>query len=333
MPAPVLTAPLERYRDPAVYERERARIFACTWQFLGLESDLVRPGDYLAEVIAGYPLVALRDDAGGLRAFHNVCRHRAGPLVAEGKGRCGRELVCRFHEWRYGFDGALREPTGFGPAEGFDPRAFSLFGVRVETWCGMVFVNLDPAAPALAAVVAPLESRFGGWPYRSARLRHRHEMACNWKLHVENYLDGYHSEGVHPGLASEAGAHRHEVTLAGEVALYEVPDRNDAFEGLWAWLWPNFGLTTFRGALMIECMRPEGPGRTVVEHIFLHEPEDPGVDAAIHASERITEEDGWINERVQQNLAAGIFRQGVLSPNQENAVAWFQQRVTRALAE
>jgi choline monooxygenase len=332
MPAPIVTAAVERYRDPAIFTRERERIFARSWQFICLESELTRTGDYLADTLAGYPVVVVRDEKGVLRGFHNVCRHRAGPLVAGGKGRCDKALVCRFHSWRYGYDGSLREATGFGAAEGFNTADYSLFGIRVEIWRGLVFINLDAAAQPLIAAIKPLDDRFAGWSHRSAILRKRHPIASNWKVYIENLLDGYHLEGVHPGLATEEGAQTMDVRMIGEVACFEVPNRPVTAAGLWAWLWPSFSLSVHRGALMIEYLRIVGPEQTVVEHIFLHEPEDPGVEAAIHAAQRITEEDGWICERVQQNLDAGIYRQGLLSPSQEGAVAWFQQRVDQALS-
>src|ERR1700722_12299824 len=112
-----MTMPVQFYRDPDLFERERQNIFAKTWQFLGLESDLVRPGDYLAETLAGYPVVVVRDKERGLRGYHNVCRHRAGPLVRSEKGRCDGEFVCQFHEWRYGFDGRLKDAGVFAPAK------------------------------------------------------------------------------------------------------------------------------------------------------------------------------------------------------------------------
>jgi len=333
MPAPIVTASVELYRDPAVFEHERTAIFARTWQFMGLEADLIRAGDYIAEVIAGYPLLVVRDQAGRLNGFHNVCRHRAGPLVGEAKGRCDHELTCRFHGWRYGFDGQLKAATGFGPAEGFDPAAFGLFPLRVETWRGFVFVNLDLEAAPLIDLLRPLDEKLGAQPRRPARVRDRHPIACNWKVFVENCLDGYHQEGVHPVLAAETGAQQLDVRMVGEIALYEAPSRGGAAESLWAWVWPNLVVSVYRGVLLLEHLRPIGPDKTLMDHVFLHQPEDPGVEAAILHSERITEEDSWVSERVQQNLDAGVYHQGLLSPTQEGAVAWFQDRVAQALAQ
>jgi len=326
-----MTAPIHLYRDPEVFEREREAIFARTWQYLGLEADLVRTGEYLAETLAGFPILVVRNAEGALRGYHNVCRHRAGPLVAEAKGRCDRELVCRFHEWRYTFDGRLLEPTGFGASEGLNLADYGLLPVLVEVWRGFIFVNLDLGAPALSLQLQALDDRLGRQPRRSAKLRDSHPVACNWKVFVENYLDGYHKEGVHPALAVETGAKRYDIHMSGKTALYEVHGTSGPAESLWAWIWPNTGVSVYRGVLMLEHMRPVGPDRTQIEHVFLHEPEDPRVEAAILNAERITEEDAWLSERVQGNLDAGIYRQGILSRAHEGAVAWFQAEVVGAL--
>jgi choline monooxygenase len=329
---PSMTAPVELYQDPAIFAREREAIFARTWQFFGLEADLVRVGDYLAEVLAGYPLVVVRDENRVLRGYHNVCRHRAGPLVDKAKGRCDRAFVCQLHDWRYGFDGHLEEATGFGPDEAFDPRDFGLFPIRVETWRNLIFVNLDAGAGPLIEQFRPLDERFADRTQRTARLRDSHPIACNWKVYVETYLDGFHLEGSHPHTGINAAPHRHDVHIVGEIALHGDVDPHHAAENLWAWIWPNLGVTIYRGVLLLEQMRPQGADRTQIDHIFLHAPEDSGVDAAILASERLAEENAQLCERVQQNLDAGVFRRGVLSPAHEGAVAWFQHRVAQALA-
>lgn len=333
MAIPFTTAPIEVYRDPDVFAREREQIFAKTWQFLGLEADLSRAGDYIADVLAGYPVVVVRDEKAVLRGYHNVCRHRAGPLVGDAKGRCDHEFVCRFHDWRYSFDGRLKEATGFGPADGLNPRELGLFPIKVETWRGFIFVNLDVNSGSLADLLQPLDQKLGRQPHRSARVRDSHPIACNWKVYVENYLDGYHREGVHPALASEAGARRIDIHMEGNVALCAVPKGSGGAGGLWSWVWPNLGINVYRGVLLLEHIRPIGPDKTLIDHVFLHEPEDPSVDAAISHSEQITEEDSWICERVQQNLDAGIYQQGVLSPLHEDTVAWFQNHVALAAAK
>ncbi|HWA60559.1 MAG TPA: aromatic ring-hydroxylating dioxygenase subunit alpha [Caulobacteraceae bacterium] len=329
---PTLTAPASLYHDPAVWESERRGVFARAWQFLGLQADLARPGDYLADVFAGYPLLAIVGEDGVLRAFHNVCRHRAGPLVSDAKGRCEGALTCRYHGWRYALDGRLRSAVAFGSAEGFDPRDFGLFPARVETWRGFVFVNPDPDAGPLAEALGPLDALFGNRPIPASPLRRSHEIGCNWKVYVENYLEGYHIDLVHPALAAEVDAAAYAVRMEGPVAIHEVPATAGAAEGLWAWMWPNLAFNLYKGVVMVEHMRPMGHARTRLDYLYLHEAGDPQIDAALVTTERLTREDAWICERVQQNLDAGVYDRGVLSPRHEGAVAWFQARVAEAIA-
>ena len=201
-PAMQQTLPVPFYRDPAVFAEERRRIFARTWQFLGLEADLTETGDFISRELAGYPILALRDEAGAIRAFHNVCRHRAGPLVDAPKGRCEGALVCRYHGWRYALDGRLRSAADFGATDGFDPRDFGLHPLKVETWRGLVFVNADADAEPLSALTAPIDALLGERVFPSEPYRESHPIACNWKVYVENYLEGYHIEQVHPTLAA-----------------------------------------------------------------------------------------------------------------------------------
>jgi choline monooxygenase len=327
----IATADSVLYRDPAVYVRERIAVFARSWLYLGLAADLAVAGDFIAETLAGYPVVAVRDEAGGLRAFHNVCRHRAGPLVGEAAGRCEGEFVCRYHGWRYALDGRLKSATGFGGAEGFDPREFGLFAMRVEVWRDLVFINLDTEAAPLMQTLAPLEALMGERRFPSAVLRRSHDLACDWKVYVENYLEGYHVGMVHPGLAAELDTGAYAVRMDGAVAIHEAPSASGATEGVWAWVWPNLALNLYRGVLIIEHMRPTGPGRMRIDYTYLHDEGDPQLAAAVATSERNTAEDKWICERVQENLDAGIYSAGALSPRHENAVAWFQARVAEAL--
>lgn len=331
MVSPVPPAGL--YTDPEVFERERQAIFARSWLFFGVEADFARPGDYLADIVADFPIVVVRDGTGALRGFHNVCRHRAGPLVDEGRGRCEREFVCRYHAWRYAFNGALTGTGEFPPPQGFDPAAFGLFPIRVETWRGLVFINLDAGAEPLEATLRPLEARLGLDRTRTARVQHSHKIECNWKVYVENYIDGYHLEGVHEVVATAPGARRYDIQVEGKVAFFEPAESDRTARGFWAWVWPNVGFCLYRGVFVVEHMRPRGPSAMRLEHIYLHEPEDPSIDAALSETERISDEDAWVCERVQRNLRAGVFREGVYSPAHDGAVAWFQARIAEALAD
>ncbi|HET6950902.1 MAG TPA: Rieske 2Fe-2S domain-containing protein [Acidimicrobiales bacterium] len=146
--APPATAlPSAWYHDPAVLERERQSVFAREWQLVARAGQLQAPGDHVAVGVAGWPVVVLVGPDGDLRGFHNVCRHRAGPLVWDANGGC-RSLVCRYHGWAYDLEGRLVSARDFGEAA-LDPADLSLYPVTVDTWRGLVFVRLERDGPGL----------------------------------------------------------------------------------------------------------------------------------------------------------------------------------------
>ncbi|MFN3354051.1 MAG: aromatic ring-hydroxylating oxygenase subunit alpha [Brevundimonas sp.] len=325
-----VSLPARLYGCPDAWARERAGAFGRAWLFVGHEAEAAAAGDWIAADIAGHRLLAARGKDGALRAFHNVCRHRAGPLVQGAAGHCDGELVCAYHGWRYTLDGRLRAATGFGAAEGFDPRAFGLLELRLESWRGLMFVNLEAGAPPLADHVAALDALLAerGLEMAAPALRRSHDLACDWKVYAENYLEGYHIGAVHPVLAGELGAAEYRVRVEGDLVVQEAVGVNDGPQaGVWGWLWPNLGINVYRDGAMIERITPVGPGRTRLDYLFLNDGGAGALGEALAASDRLTAEDARICEAVQANLSAGAYHTGVLSPRHEAAVGWFQSRI------
>lgn len=335
VPLSPVTLPAAWYGDPSVWARERAAIFGKSWHFVTHDSALPEAGSWRAEVLAGYPIVVLRDETGALRGFHNVCRHRAGPLTQGEEGRCEGALVCRYHGWRYALDGRLRLARDFGNGANFDPREFSLWPVRIETWRGLVFANLDPDAAPLAALLAPLDTRIGdaNWAELRVAARRSHELGCNWKTYVENYLEGYHVPTLHPSLDAEVVSERYGVRMDGHIAIHEVPmrDPNPVYDGLWAWAWPNVAFNTYARGLMMERMSPIDHARTRLDYLYLMPEGEAVSDETMAMSDAVLAEDKWVVERVQQNLSAGVYETGRLSPKHEGCVVAFQRMVRAAL--
>lgn len=324
------TLPARLYGSPDAWARERSGVFGHAWLFLGHEAEAAAPGDWIAADIAGHRLFAVRGKDGALRAFHNVCRHRAGPLVEGPRGHCEGELTCAYHGWRYALDGRLRAATEFGAAEGFDPRDFGLLPVRLEIWRGLAFACLDADGPPLEELVAPLEALLSerGLSIAAPALRRSHDLACDWKVYAENYLEGYHIGAVHPVLSEELGSAEYRVRVEGLLVVQEAVGVNDGPQaGVWGWLWPNLGINVYRDGAMIERMTPVGPGRTRLDYLFLNDGGEGALGEALDASDRLTAEDARICEAVQANLSAGAYDHGVLSPRHEMAVGWFQSRI------
>ncbi|HEX9771750.1 MAG TPA: aromatic ring-hydroxylating dioxygenase subunit alpha, partial [Kiloniellales bacterium] len=200
-PAPE-TLPAHWYHDPAVYACEREAIFRRHWWPLARLAELAEPGSYAAGEIAGWPAFAVRGRDGALRGFHNVCRHRAGPLVREASGRCAA-LTCGYHGWRYDLEGRLRSAPGLTLGRDLDPAEFSLYALRVATWNGLVFACLDDGAPGLddwLGEVAAIAGRFPAVADMTFEGEIVREGAANWKAYADNSCEGYHVKLVHTGL-------------------------------------------------------------------------------------------------------------------------------------
>jgi choline monooxygenase len=331
------TLPSSLYRDADAYAHERKRIFGRTWQFLGHESQIAAPGAYIATTLADFPLLAIRGKDNEIRAFHNVCRHRAGPLVDEGKGACQDFLTCRYHGWRYALDGRLASARDFGAAKDFDPRDFGLIKLQCQTWRGFIFANMDPDAAPLSELVAPLERAMAGIDFKQLVFtRHTtHPIKCNWKTYAENYLEGYHIPIVHPGLNAAVDTSRYEVDVEDNVAFHRAPPSDGApVAGLWALLWPALAVNVYTNGIMMERICPVGHGQTRLDYMYFFQDGTSQLDVAkaVASSEVTTEEDVMITEAVQRNLDAGAYDIGRLSPRHEGAVAWFQDCVRRATA-
>ena len=297
-----LTASADAYRDGETYEDERKLLFGRSWQFIGHASEIGQTGDVIGATIAQRPVIAVRTND-GIRAFHNVCRHRAGPLFDGERGNCGAALTCKYHGWSYALDGRLRNARDFGAADGFDPRNFSLFPVRIEEWRQFLFVNLNEGAATLAEWIAPLERRLGirdMAPLVHAA-RKTHDIDCNWKVYAENYLEGYHIPIVHPGLDAEIDSAKYEVDVQGHICFHTAPLRdakaNAVYDGLWAFLWPNLGVNIYGHGLMFERMMPTGLSATRLIYDYYLLPEiaaSAGERERIFAMSReVTAEDKW----------------------------------------
>lgn len=330
------TLPAALYRDHQVFARERTHVFARSWLMLAHESQLANPGDYLAVTAAGYPLILVRGEDGALRAFHNVCRHRAGPLAEDGPGHCDRALTCRYHGWRYAFDGRLASARDFGPAADFDTRDYALYRLRCESWRGFVFVNIALDAAPLESLVRPLAERTVQLPLETFRFaaHTQHVVRCNWKTYVENYLEGYHIPLVHPFLNDAVDAARYEVEVDAPAIIHRAPARDGVpVAGLWAWAWPCLGINVYNDGLMMERMWPIDNARTQLDYLYFFPAETSPreVERAMSSSEQTTVEDIRITEAVQRNLDAGIYERGRLSPKHEDGVSWFQEQLRRAI--
>lgn len=193
------------YTSAEFFELERKTLFPRTWMCIGFASDIPAAGDAMPVMAAGMPLVAVRDAAGAVQVFHNVCRHRAALIVTQKE--CGlKQLACPYHAWAYGLDGALKATPWFdgtkdGSRHPVDKARYGLVPVRAATWHHWIFVNLDGNAPPFAEHIRPLDELIGGADLSAAKPAHREDWSWrgNWKLQNDNW-ETYHHIWVHRNI-------------------------------------------------------------------------------------------------------------------------------------
>ena len=367
---PVATArglPNPFYVDPTVFEAEKERVFFPNWAALGFAGDVPSPGDARPVNFLGQPLLMLRDKAGQLRVFQNICRHRGMILVAE-PCRIQRAIRCPYHSWCYELDGRLRTtPHVGGPGtnrhDAIRRDELGLIEVRSHEWLGVVFVNLDGQALAFEEANAALLAR---WAEFDRPLHHggpesafRIEIDCNWKLAVENYCESYHLPWVHPGLNSYSRLEDHyhieepdrfsgQGTLAYRPMLTDDGRRFPLFGRLsdkwnegaeYVALYPNVLLGVHKDHTFAIVLEPVGHDRTV-EHvaIFYTENAVTGGDWADMraANARMWKdvflEDVFVVEGMQKGRHARGFDGGKFSPVMDSPTHCFHAWVAGQMA-
>jgi choline monooxygenase len=328
----VRTLPADWYFDTVRYERERSSIFGREWLWFAGASEVVEPNTYVARVYAGWPVMVVRAADGVLRGFHNVCRHRAGPIVDDGAGACSN-LVCQYHGWAYASDGRLRAARDFG--EALDADGYALHAVQVAEWRGQVFVNLRTAGTPLEQDLGDFFAEMNDFPVEGMTLVRslQHDLACNWKTYADNYLEGYHIPLLHPELNRQFDAKHYRVDLGDKYCRHSAPPRRGeaAAVGRWLFRWPNLAMNIYGDAMNIEVIVPTGPETcTVLYNHFFVDPHSADIPAVIALADTVMEQDRRMVETVQRNLAAGSYGGGLLSPRHENGLRQFQDLVRAA---
>ena len=228
--APRQRLPREAYFDAAWYAKEIDALFDHAWVWAATEGALEKAGDFITCRVLHHPLFVVRDAEGGLRAFHNICRHRGCELV-EGRGNLGTAVRCPYHRWTYSLTGALRGVPNEKACFGSVPREpLSLHAAAVGTHRGMVYVNPNPSPPEpFEAWIAGLDDH--AWPHRldDGGLRFtgemRYEMRCNWKVFYENAVDGYHLGYLHEHTLGKLYPHKNVWRRIGRHAVWYSTER------------------------------------------------------------------------------------------------------------
>jgi choline monooxygenase len=347
------TPPASWYTDPSMLTLERESIFRRTWQYAAPLELLRFPGNYAAVDVVGTPVVLMRGQDNVLRAFHNVCRHRGG-VVARGCGN-RKSLQCQYHGWLYGMDGTLKNTPEFDGVENFNKDDFGLIPIRVDTWGPFAFVNVDSSAPPLLEVLGKIPEETSKFDFSELRKVERRDylINANWKIYIDNYLEGYHIPIAHPGLFKEVDYDNYRIDLFRYYSSQHAPIRPVRTEdaagrvftelkgderAFYYWIFPNFMVNIYPGNVQINIIVPLGRDKTLT--IFEWYFADPGTPEAwnnlqdgIAFSDTVQKEDIELCEDVQRNLQTGVYHQGRYSVKRENGVHHFHGLVEEFLGK
>ena len=327
--------PPSAYRAQSWFEEERERLFRNRWALIADSEELAAPGDFVTATLGDAPLVVVRDDDRGLRAFHNICRHR-GMKLLDGRGNVGRQISCFYHQWRYALAGTLEVvPQRREQFPDLDVADWGLLPASVDVWEGMVFVHPDPAAPALTDYLGELPAHLGG--IRPGALRQvataTFEMACNWKLFVENHIDVYHLWYLHEDTLADYDHTKFEHRRLGEHWTSREPTRTGrASEWLGAhMLFPNMLMANTPEYFLTYVAEPVAPDRTRLD-LRIRAGADADPEALLVLVRAFIEEDIAACEAIQAASGSPVFAVGPLARDHEAPIGAFHHDLLRRLA-
>ncbi|MBA4095431.1 MAG: ring-hydroxylating oxygenase subunit alpha [Rhodospirillum sp.] len=327
-PSQSLSLRADAYTDPQWYQVDLQEIISKAWQWVCHAEKLREPGSFVTIEIAGKPIVVVRDREGTLRAFYNVCKHRAHKLLT-GEGKAAR-ITCPYHAWTYKLDGQLVGAPHTQHLQNFDPKAIWLEPVQVEEFCGFVYVNLDAKSETLGKLSGDLEKEIRHWApdVESLTFGHRltYDIKSNWKNVVDNFLECYHCPVSHKDFCTLVDMKTYKVTTYGIYSSHMAEagqQPNSAYDtskakvrthAVW-WLWPTTCVMRYpgRSSMIVLNIIPMGPDRTLETYdFFLETPEpDETEKAAIHYLDTVLQvEDIALVESVQRGMTTPAFQQG-----------------------
>ena len=328
------TIPASWYVDPRIADLENNTVFGKSWQMVGRADQVEKPGQFVTFTVAGEPIVVVRGNDGVLRGFYNVCRHHAAAVVTE---TCGIASIlhCPYHGWNYGLDGSLKGMPEFDGVKNFDRQNNGLVPVKTEIWEKFIFVNLDPKAESIANYFGGLVKRVA--PLGVAKLHYfdsrTYDIACNWKVFVDNYLDGgYHVPHLHKGLSSVLDYKQYTIENEDRYCLQSSPmvsSDEDAATGAtrkgdrawYFWQYPNLMINCYEGYMDTNLVIPVDADhcRVIFDFYFgdTSEASREYNEMSVATGARVQDEDLGICEAVQRGLKSRAYGAGRLSVRRE----------------
>ena len=333
------TPPASWYTNPQHNDLERRAVLDANWQAVTAAHRVAQPGHYVAGCAGGEPWVVVRGNDGVLRAFANVCRHN-GTQVAQGEGYA-EQLTCPYHGWRYDLEGRLSKAPRLAGIDGFERNDYALKPLQVEVFGPVVMLNISNRAER--PKLGELEQRLTRLDWQTLRpaTRRSYILECNWKVFVDNYLDGgYHVPFLHRRLASELDLSGYQTELFDGFSIQSVHAAQDAGqrlagEALYAWVYPNLMINRYGNMMDTNVVTPLSATRCRVdfEWYTTTELDEDTLHAQLKASEEVQDEDIAICESLQVGMGSRHFEPGPYAPSVEMGKYQFHRMVAADLAK
>jgi choline monooxygenase len=347
------TIPSSWYTNEHFYQLEVETVFSQSWQLAARADQVAEPGRYVTTDIAGEPVVIVRGSDKVLRGFFNVCRHHAAAVMTEPEGKAA-QLRCPYHGWTYSLEGELKGTPDFSGVCDFDRALNGLVSLEIAEWENWVFVKTIQNVPEsleeflgdeLLAQISPLQLRDLHWFER----RH-YQFDCNWKVFVDNYLDGgYHVPYLHKGLDSVLDYSKYMIENGAHHCLQWSPIVTDGAEAqtgavrkgdraLYYWIYPNFMINWYDGVMDTNLVIPRGVDQTEVIFDFyfpdvVSEEARARNLASVAVGQRIQDEDVAICKSVQRGLNSRAYHAGRLSVRREAGEHLFHRLLHRDVSK
>ena len=357
-PEESFTLPSYYYCNPDIFELEKERIFYRTWQYIAHQSLLAKPGDYVAARICDQNIFAIHGNDGEIRAFYNVCQHRAHELLPEGTGNVLRTIACPYHAWTYDRNGKLRGAPLSNRRTGFSTEDYSLKEVSIEKFLNCFFINLDPDAPYLADIAGGLEADvrnripfYDEMTVPRVSYDESAKIKAGWKVVVDNFVECYHCDHAHPDFASLIcmDNYKHDTfdiwsrqigeELRTENSAYPLDPKTDFMMSAFWYLWPNttFNILPGKHEINISTIRPTGLETTSFEGHTISSSQIYDQHRSDYVNNTLVVEDVVLCESVQRGLKSRGYSQGPIMSGPtgtgrgEHAIHHFHQMIMRAL--
>jgi Rieske 2Fe-2S family protein len=346
-----MTLPQRYYTSSDWFQREMDAIHFDMWVCAGRTNQIPNAGDYFVRQAANSSVIVVRDEQGGIRAFHNVCRHRGTLLCNEAAGTFAGRIQCQYHAWTYKLDGTLAAAPHMEKVQGFCEADFPLNAVATALWDGHIFINLSARPVPFAEHLAGLDQKFRPWRMDELQMAERrvYEVKANWKLIIQNYSECLHCPIVHPLLQKfshyMSGDNEppqptylggrmdlrdgvKSLTIDGTTARCSLPglDADDQRRVYYYCLLPNFFLNLHPDYMMTFTLWPRAVDHTEIIcewHFHPGEIAKPGFDPedAVGFWDMTNKQDWELSEMAQRGIGSKGYQPGPYSNREELLLA------------